>query len=63
VRVVFDDARSAGKGSWSTAGLFTYRDYPATPFMQMDLHEDEFESAGLALLTRLLVMSQLGNKQ
>ena len=58
VRIVMDDAHAAPGHRWETTGLFTSRDYPATPLTEADLAKDELEQMGLTVLSRLAALEQ-----
>jgi hypothetical protein len=58
VRVVFDDALSAGDGTWAATGMFTSRDYDAGDFMDLRLDAPELEAIGLSLAARLAALAR-----
>jgi len=59
VRLVLDDARMRVDGSWEPRGIFTSRDYPAAPLLELQVDPRELESLGFSLVARLVTAGQV----
>lgn len=59
VRLVLDDARRREDGSWEPRGIFTSRDYPAAPLLDLQVDPRELEAVGFSLVARLVTAGQV----
>lgn len=59
IRLVLDDARRRADGSWEPRGIFTSRDYPADPLLELQVDPRELESLGFSLVARLVAAGQV----
>jgi hypothetical protein len=59
IRLVIDDARRRPDGSWEPHGIFTSRDYPAAPLLDLKVDPQELESLGFSVVARLVAAGQV----